>query len=408
MSKVVIIGGGVAGLCSAWYCLKDGHSVTVIDRGGSEGTGCSWGNAGMIVPSHFVPLAAPGMPLKGLKMMFDPAGPFSITPRWDKDLFRWATTFLKKSTASHVQKHSKFLWEINEESRLLYQTLSEELGFNLSHKGLIIYCKEKSTLKHEIAVAKQAEAIGVSAQVMTREELRALDPGLKLSVEGGVYYSGDSFFDPVKFMVLLRSRLKLQGVTFIEKKVSKPGVRANHLTDIEGIEGDVFVVAAGVWSSGLLKHLEIPLPMQGGKGYSFTLERPHHLPEICSILLEARIAVTPMDGKLRFAGTMQLDGVNEEISVARLNRLKESIPDYFPEYSSTDFDDLETWVGLRPCSPDGLPYVGKVASYDNLFVATGGAMMGMSLGPWMGHCISEFIAGKDKVNLKVVSPIRYT
>ena len=148
--------------------------------------------------------------------------------------------------------------------------------------------------------------------------------------------------------------------------------------------------------------------MQAGKGYSLTLSKPRQLPEICAILTEARVAVTPMAGALRFAGTMEIAGLNEDINPVRVRGIIAAATKYYPDFEPSDFDGVAPWRGLRPCSPDGMPYVGRTAKWANLSVATGHAMMGMSLGPVTGKLIAEILAGETPpIDMTQLSPDRY-
>jgi D-amino-acid dehydrogenase len=172
--------------------------------------------------------------------------------------------------------------------------------------------------------------------------------------------------------------------------------------------GDEYVLAGGAWSPSIVRGLGIKLPMQAGKGYSLTLPTPPRLPQICSILIEARVAVTPMGSALRFAGTMEIAGNDTSVNAARVRGIVNSIPSYFPQFSALDFADIKPWAGLRPCSPDGLPYVGRFAHFRNLSAATGHSMMGLSLGPITGRLMAEVLSGeKPSIDLTLMSPDRY-
>jgi len=174
------------------------------------------------------------------------------------------------------------------------------------------------------------------------------------------------------------------------------------------LEADEFVVCGGSWSPLLSRQLGLKLPMQAGKGYSMTLPKPRQLPQICAIFTEARIAVTPMGGALRFGGTMEIAGLNEAINPARVRGILKSIPRYYPEFTTQDFDGIEPWRGLRPCSPDGMPYVGRTARCPNLILATGHAMMGLSLGPITGRLVAEIVSDeKPGFDLTLLDPDRY-
>ena len=171
---------------------------------------------------------------------------------------------------------------------------------------------------------------------------------------------------------------------------------------------DEYVLCGGAWSPVVARDLQLNLPMQAGKGYSLTVPHPRQCPQICSIFTEARLAVTPIAGTLRFAGTMEIAGLNEDINPLRVQGIIKSVPKYYPDFTPDDFRDLPVWRGLRPCSPDGLPYVGRPARYSNLGIATGHAMMGLSLGPITGKLMAEILSGeKPSIGIGLLNPDRY-
>jgi len=170
-----------------------------------------------------------------------------------------------------------------------------------------------------------------------------------------------------------------------------------------------FVLAGGAWSPRLAHELGLHLPIQAGKGYSLTLPKPPQLPQLCSICTEARLAVTPMGSALRIGGTMEIAGLNEDINPVRVRGIIKSALQYFPAFKESDFDGIQPWRGLRPCSPDGLPYIGRTAKFANLSFASGHAMMGLSLGPITGQLIAQILSGeKPPFDLSLLSPDRYT
>jgi D-amino-acid dehydrogenase len=171
---------------------------------------------------------------------------------------------------------------------------------------------------------------------------------------------------------------------------------------------DELVLCCGSWSPGLVRGLGLKLPMQAGKGYSLTLTKPRELPRLCSICAEARVAVTPMGQQLRFGGTMEIAGLNEEINPVRVQGIIKSVLKYFPKFTPENFEGVKPWVGLRPCSPDGLPYLGRTQRFANLTIATGHAMLGLSLGPISGKLVSEIVSGdKPAFDLTLLSPDRF-
>ena len=413
--SVVILGQGIIGLCSAWYASQRGFEVTVIDRQPLAQNGCSSGNAGMIVPSHFVPLAAPGMVALGLKWMWNPGSPFYIKPRLDAGLMGWALKFWQAATPAHVQRSAPVLRDLNLASRACYEELAAlpQLEFGLVKKGLLMLCRTAHALEEEAQGAEKARALGVPAEVLDEAGTTALDPGARFSITGSVYYPTDCHLSPDRFMAALVADCQARGVRFLaEREVtgwSRDGGRLRAVQTNQGeVEGGQFVLAGGAWSGETIRPLGLRLPMQAGKGYSLSLPQPRQLPEICSILTEARVAVTPMQGRLRVGGTMEIAGLNTTVSPRRVQGIIRALPDYYPEFSPGDFEGIKPWVGLRPCSPDGMPYLGRTGAAENLIVATGHSMMGLSLGPITGQIVSRLLNGEAPGHpLELLSPDRY-
>jgi D-amino-acid dehydrogenase len=413
--EILIVGGGVIGLSTAYYCLHAGHSVTVIDRCGPEEEGCSHRNAGMVVPSHFVPLAAPGMVALGLKWMWNPESPFYIKPRWNRDLISWGWKFYRAATADHVARSAPLLRDLSLASRALFEQLASLPGneFGFVKKGLLMLCKSEHTLEEEGRMAEKARQLGIPAEVLNPKQTAALDPNITMDVAGAVYFPKDCHLSPSQFLALLRARLEEAGARFLwNQEVLGWNLRGHTIaaarTGSGEITADEFVICGGAWSPLLARQLGLNLPMQAGKGYSVTLDRPRQLPQICAILTEARIAVTPMGGALRFGGTMELSGLNQQINPARVQGILRALPNYYPDFRPEDFDDSQAWCGLRPCSPDGLPYLGRTARYSNLSLATGHAMMGLSLGPISGKLMAEILTGSQpSIGLGMLNPDRY-
>ncbi len=415
--KVVIVGAGVAGLCTAYYCAREGFDVTVVERGDPVRDGASYGNAGMIVPSHFIPLAAPGMVALGLKWMWNPASPFYIKPRFDKELFGWAFKFWKASSADHVRRAAPLIAELSLASRACFEELDTlpDHDWGFEKKGLVMLCREKHTLDEEAKTAAQARALGVPAEIYDAAATAKLNPGARMDVAGSIYFPLDCHLSPRRFLSSLQRELTRLGVGFRwnteVRSFRKEGarLRAAVLGDGQEITADDFVLCGGTWAPDLVADLGLRLPMQAGKGYSLTLEKPHHQLTTPSILTEARVAVTPMGDTLRVGGTMEVAGRDLGINPVRVRGIIDSFCRYFPEYQPKDFADVKPWSGLRPCSPDGMPYVGRTGKFTNLSVAAGHAMMGLSLGPITGKVIADTLAGRPLAAAKaaLLSPDRY-
>jgi D-amino-acid dehydrogenase len=410
---VIVIGGGIIGLCTAYYALQRGNRVTLVERLPRERDGCSFGNAGMVVPSHFIPLASPGIVGTALKWMWNPESPLYIKPRIDPALLAWAWKFIRASNRDHVRRAAPLIRDLSFASRACFEELADKLDFGLAKRGLLMLCKTQHGLDDEAKTAAFANELGVPAEVLDARATAALDPGVRMDVAGSVYFPKDCHLSPGRLMGALHDDLERAGATFLHGtevtgwRMSRRNVEAVRTSRGE-LAADDYVLCGGAWSPAVARDLRARLPMQAGKGYSLTLPAPRRLPSICSIFTEARVAVTPMSGTLRFGGTMEIAGLDERINPRRVQGIIKSVPRYFPDFAPADFEGIRPWVGLRPCSPDGLPYVGRFAAYDNLSVASGHAMMGLSLGPITGRVMAEILSGeKPSFDLALLSPDRY-
>lgn len=420
MAQICVIGAGVIGLSTAYYCTQRGHSVTVVDRLPPRRNGCSYGNAGMIVPSHFVPLAAPGMVALGLKWMWNPESPFYIRPRLDADLIAWAYRFWRAATPAHVRRSAPLLRDLSLASRQAFAEIADLPGhdFGLVRRGLLMLCQSEHALAEESQTATRARELGLPAEVLDARQTAALDPGVTMDIQGAIYFPQDCHLAPDRFMGVLQKQLEDQGTRFLwETEVTgwrKEGTRLRAIQTRAGtavgpeIDADEFVLGGGSWSPGLGNTLGLNIPLQAGKGYSLTLTAPRELPQLCSILTEARVAVTPMGKSLRVGGTMEIAGLNDKINPARVRGIVKSLTRYFPNFKESDFAGIEPWFGLRPCSPDGLPYLGRTTKYRNLILATGHAMMGLSLGPVTGQIVAQLLSDeRPAYDLALLSPDRF-
>lgn len=415
MSKhVVILGGGVIGMAVAEACSRRGHRVTVIEREAEKRDGCSFGNAGMVVPSHFIPLAAPGMVALGLKWMWNPESPFYIKPRINLDLIRWGLRFMMSATKKHVAQAAPLLRDLNFASREAYLDFHrEEQDIGLVTKGLLMLCKKQQTLDDEAHVAARARELGIPAEVLDAAATSALDPKIQMDVSGSVYFPEDCHLRPEMYVAALQRRAAAAGAKFLWSTevhgLRREGnlLRAAITTDGD-VEADAFVLCGGVWSDQVVRDLGTRLPMQAGKGYSVTVKDPVECADLCSILTEARVAVTPMGGAMRFGGTMEISGLSSTISPRRVDGIIRAACEYFPAFEQKHFEGIKPWYGLRPCSPDGLPYIGNSQAAGNLTIATGHAMMGLSLAPITGRIAAKLVDGEDAgFDLQMLSPDRF-
>mgnify|MGYP000864570369 CR=1 FL=1 len=414
MTKIGVIGGGIIGLSTAYYLTQAGHHVTILEKGDLQ-TGCSLGNAGMIVPSHFIPLAAPGMISKGIRWMFNSNSPFYVKPRLSAELLRWGYLFYKHANKTHVDAAIPALKELSFFSKAMYQQLAKTLPFDFGYheRGLLMLYQSAEIEKEELETAEIANHYGVEARVLSAEQVQELEPDVRVNARGGVYFPGDAHLTPQDLVSRMIAYLKSKGVTIrtdcevIDFKIQNNQIQSVN-TNLGTYAFDEIVLATGSWSGSVARQLGLSLPMQAGKGYSFTLDHVKKNIRTPSIFLEARVAVTPMGEALRFGGTMEITGNNHNISMNRVKGIVDAIPRYYPDMKVSMPPKEEVWHGLRPCSPDGLPYIGRSKKVHNLILATGHAMLGISLGPGTGKMIADLVDHKQpEVNLKPFDPERF-
>ncbi len=350
----------------------------------------------------------------GMKMMLNSKSPFYLKPKLDFELWNWVWKFYRSANAQHVDRAAPLLKELHLASRACFVELHDRLEgrFQLATDGLMMICKSEAMLEHEAHDARRASQLGIPTKLLNRQELAAMEPSIEMDVAGAVYYSMDCCLNPNLLIKSLLDECRRLGVEFHwNAEIDRIESRGDRVVAVHACKrswtGDEFVMCSGLWSTRLVKSLGLNLPMVSGKGYSLTVDKPRELPKHCAILTEARVAVTPMGGQLRFGGTMELGG-GDGISPNRVRGIVESIPRYFPNWSSADFDGIQPWFGHRPCSPDGMPFVGRPQRYKNLVVATGHAMMGISLGPITGKICGELIAGESpSIPIGLLSPDRF-
>lgn len=398
--NIVVIGGGIVGLSCAYYLQKDGHSVTVIDKSDMTG-GASYVNAGYLTPSHIIPLASPGMMAKGIKYMFNSSSPFYIKPRIDLDFMKWIWNFNRSSTKANVEKAIPLIKDINLLSKELYGEMhdSGEMGeFQLEKKGLLMLYKTKKEAAYEKEVARRAADEGLEVKELSRETLDSLQPHLSKDILGAVHYECDAHTTPGEIMMQLQEYLQSKGVHFKKNETvqtfATDGTKITTVsTNKDQYQPDEVVFASGSWTQQLAKSLNLNLSIQPGKGYRINVHRPLGI-VLPAVLMEAKVAVTPMQGFTRFAGTMELSGINHTIRKERLQAIAKAARNYYETAQITEAEIAEAQCGLRPVTPDGLPYIGRPSGWKNVTIATGHAMMGWSLGPATGKLVSEIISEK--------------
>lgn len=413
--EVHIVGGGIIGLCAAWYLKQEGCKVTVIDTHGcSEGT--SFGNAGMIVPSHFIPMATPGVILQGLKWLLNNKSPFYIKPRLNVDLIQWLWHFYRSANNRQVVAAMPVLYDLHERSKALYKEMAAEacFDFGLKEQGLLMLYKTQKQAREEANLAEKAQRLGVKAELLDSQGLQALEPEMKLDVLGGLYFPGDAHLYPDLLMAQLSVRLRTLGVSFIPwTSVADFKIKGSKIEALLTAQGSLIPVenvllSAGSWTGLLLKKAGVKIHLQDGKGYSITVDQPQLRPQIPTILSEAKVAITPMGADLRVGGTLELSGLSKKVNSKRVQGIIESIPKYYRNLDISYKVKTDIWQGYRPCTPDGMPYIGQSHVLSNLFVGTGHGMMGLSLGAITGKLLSELITGQaPKTDLRPFSLNRF-
>lgn len=408
MSKsIAIIGGGIIGVCTAYYLQKEGHKVTIIDKSNMS-SGASYVNAGYITPSHFIPLATPGIITKGIKWMFDATSPFYVKPRLDLDFLKWSLAFKKSATKAKVTKAIKPILDINLLGRDLYDDLktTKDFDFHYEKKGLLMLYKSDKVGEEEWKIGKLGIQQGLNVENLSKKQVEKIEPNANLDIKGAVYFHSDAHMTPNLFMEEMISYLEKKDVIFYKnEEVLDLELKSKKITKIitnkREIKVDEVVLAAGSWSPLITKKIGLKIPIQAGKGYCLNVKSDTKI-SIPSILCEEKVAVTPMQGFTRFAGTMEIAGINHKINPKRVEAIAKAGKRYYKNLEITSEEQENATCGLRPCSPDGLPYIGKSEKCKNLTIATGHAMMGWSLGPATGKLVSEIIS-EQKTSVEISS-----
>ncbi len=414
-TEVLVIGGGAIGVCSAHYLSEQGRTVAIVEKG-DIGSGSSYGNAGLIVPSHSTPLAEPGVISKGLKWMFNPESPFYIKPRFNRDLISWLWKFRRACSERQMHRSIPIIRDLSLASLRLFDELAaiEGLDYGYEKRGMLAAFNTEKGLEGGIEEARLMQKNGLEARILNADEIQELEPGVRTTAIGGVYYPQDAHLIPHQYVRELARHVENKGVS-IQPLTEVLGFETSgrKVTAVKTTRGDFsaeeIVLSGGSWSSGIARDLKIKLPIQPAKGYSVTFKRPPNCPRIPFVLAEAKVALTPLGDTLRFAGTLELAGLDLSINMRRVQAILKAIPGYLPDIHPDTLELIEIWRGLRPCTPDGLPFLGRPRAYDNLIVAAGHAMIGISLSPITGKLVSQMAANeKPSIDLTALNTERFS
>ena len=396
---IVIIGGGVIGLFSAYFLVKAGKQVLILDKGPAK-QASSHGNCGLISPSHIMPLNDYDLIIKSIGWLFKKDAPFKIKPQFDQRFIHWSMKFIKHASAKSVAKHSQAIHDLVMSSRNLFSDVLEEEAWDChwSANGIHFVCNTQKEFDHYKEVNQYTRRFGVEAKAVMAPELLEQEPALKQNVYGSWFYDIDAWLKPDDLVKHLKTWLKANGCELIDgaevtdMKTSDGALQAV-ITKAHGdFEGKEFLLATGAWSP-LLKHAhQLKIPIVPGKGYSITMKSPSISPKIPINMMERKVVATPWNGSYRLGSTMEFAGYDETLNKTRLEALKRAATEYLKEPYTDEVE--EEWYGWRPMTYDGVPIIDRSPKHKNLFLAVGHNMLGLSMSTGTGKLVTELITGQ--------------
>lgn len=396
---VLIIGGGPVGLSCAYYLLKSGRQVTILDAH-EIGKGSGSGNAGHIVPSHIIPLAAPGVVTSALKWMLDPAhSPFGMKVSLDPKYISWLLQFVMACNEANVQRAISPLNSLGQLSAKNFAQLITEEKFDCSYqeKGFLNLYKNEEGFHAGQHEAEFMQKHGIPINVYDKSKVHEVEPAALSDVIGGIHFTGDAHLNPAVFLKLLSERVRAMGADSFENTSvtgfeSMNGNITKVKTNAGDFESEQVILAAGAFTPLVARDLRLNIPIQPARGYSLTMTANKQMPRQALILGERRIAVSPLGNLLRFTGRLEVGNYSLTPNPVWIQRIENSVREYI--VLDEKLDIKETWAGLRPVTPDGMPIIGCSSRCKNLIVATGHAMLGLSLGPGTGQVVAELVNGQ--------------
>lgn len=397
--RVVVVGGGVIGAACAFYLRQTGREVTIIDQG-SFGRGCSHGNCGYVCPSHVLPLAGPGALWGTLKTLLARNSPLQVRWRFDPALWQWFAQFARKCNQRDMLAAGHAIQALLASSRALYDGLFASVLTEVEWEplGLLFVFRTQPAMDHYAhADALLRSEFDLGATRYDGDALRNIEPALQPGIAGAWHYETDGHLSPHKLMLAWRRVLTDQGVEIREhcelRDMVAEGRQARKLVTSQGdLDADQIVIATGAWTPQLQRLLKKPIAIQPGKGYSLTMPRPAICPRYSMIFEEHRVAVTPLANSYRIGSTMEFAGYDTSLNPHRLRLLRDGAALYLREPHAEPV--LESWYGWRPMTPDSLPFIGPVPAFDNVYLAAGHGMLGVSMSPGTGRLVADLVAGQ--------------
>jgi D-amino-acid dehydrogenase len=412
MGKTVVIGAGAIGLLAAHELRRRGEEVILIDRG-EPGAACSSGNLGWIVPASSEPLPEPGISRSLLRWMLSGDGPLFIAPFAGLRMAGWLWRFWSHCNVRDYRNGLEALAALNVRTLELYDSLaSEGVGFEMHRTRVLMTSFDETTLDRALDGSEFLDRQGVDPpERLSGAETRELEPALSTGVIGGLLYSEERVVRPESLCAGLATRLTSEGVVMRSGAevigVDRRSDRIEAITTTEGnIEADQYLIAAGAWSGLLARRFGFRLPIQAGKGYSITIRNPLRSIRLPLYLQESHVCCSPYDGALRVGGTMEFSGMNARLDRRRISAVRRAVNRFLPDV--LEGEDQMEWTGLRAVTTDGLPVIGRAPACTNLYVATGHAMLGITLAAATADAIAALMTeGKSAVDLAPFGPGRF-
>jgi D-amino-acid dehydrogenase len=411
-SDVLVLGGGVIGLACALYLLRAGRGVTILEQG-SVGGAASHGNCGTITPSHAMPLAMPGMISQGLRWLLKPDAPFRVAPRLDFALLEWLLQFAHRCNWNDFRRIAAIKAPLLQLSREAIEDLirSENLDCEFETTGTLNVYRDARAFEHSQWLPRILGECGVPIEVLDGVGCRDREPALNGSIVGGYFNPLDAHLRPDRYAAELARAVKDKGGEIHEStkitgfRTHADGVEAV-LTDQGEFAGRDVVFALGAWSPLIARQLDLRIPIQPGKGYSITYARPPRCPRIPLTLKERAVCVTAWQSGFRLGSTMEFAGYDSALNRTRLDALRRGAAEYLHESEGPQV--IEEWYGWRPMTYDDLPILGRAARVQNLVLATGHGMLGVTMSAATGMLIGQLICGRPtSLDLAPMSPGRF-